>query len=247
MAYDRDNWSRQTDAMNTGGTAGLAIFSYRTGADNGAAVSGANYFANAVRDLDVGDLVFAEASDGFLSLQVAALDKDAGTITTSSTGLTAAVGTANIEDDAVTSDKLAANMLKYVQVAVTSAQVLAMSATPVQLVAAAGANTAVLVEDVLLQYNFASAAYAAGGSIGVQYGNTALLAGQVASDELAGATFNAYVADTVHQLSLTNTGITTTLAGSTNLGLFLSNDTAAFTTGDGDLLLNVWYKVVPTV
>lgn len=245
MAFDLNAWARQSDSMNTTRdttAGGLAMYTYRSSVDNGAAVAGANYFANQVNDLFVGDLIFAEASDGFTSLQVAALDKDAGTITTSSTGLTSVIGTANLADNAVTSPKLDVGVLQLVEVAVNSAEIIGMSAAPKLILAAAGAGTYLLVDILTIQYNYGGTQFTAGGEIQLQYGNTVLNGGQQAAVGIGAAAFNGFTASQVSQLS----GFLGTAADAAvdNLGLFLGNAAAPFATGDGDLLVKVWYRQI---
>ena len=127
------------------------------------------------------------------------------------------------------------------QTSLTSAQILAMSVTPVQLVAAPGSNRIVVPVAYQFTYLFDTAQYAAGGAIGVEYGNTAALAGPAASTTLAAATFNGYAASNTFTLT---PDVTDTLANVVNAGLFLSNTVGAFTTGAGTLKVNTLYMVV---
>lgn len=126
------------------------------------------------------------------------------------------------------------------QVTVTSAQILGMNAAPVQIIAAPGANRAIMASRMWQVYRYGGVQYAAGGAISYRWGATANLA----SSTLAAATFNAYAANNAFDLTPDGTD---TLANIAGLGLFLSNDTAAFTTGDGTLICNVNYNIVPTV
>ncbi len=124
MAFDLHRWSRQSVALNTGEVTaaatdynGPALFTYESESDNAAAVEAANYFAGAVYDLAVGDLIFANASDSFTARRVLALDRSAGTITTEGVGLNDSIATANIQDNAVTLAKMAhgtdGNLITY--------------------------------------------------------------------------------------------------------------------------------------
>jgi len=69
------------------------------------------------------------------------------------------IGTNEIQALAVTAPKLAANVRQRAVVQLTNAQVLALRATPITLVAAGGANTAILVEEVYLVADAAAGAY----------------------------------------------------------------------------------------
>jgi hypothetical protein len=114
MTYNVDNFSRVSAGGNTGGVTvdaviynAPAMFSYRSAGDNSATIAGADYFADAVYDLAVSDLIFCQGSDTFQVLSVATIDREAGTITTSSTGIASSVGTSNIVADAITNAKIA--------------------------------------------------------------------------------------------------------------------------------------------
>lgn len=89
MAFQRDKWSRQSVALNTGQITvdsiligGPAIFTYSSATDNLAAVGGANYFAPEVLNLHVNDIIMGVASDGGFIRRVTAVDVDAKTIAT---------------------------------------------------------------------------------------------------------------------------------------------------------------------
>jgi len=263
MAFLIQNWSRQSVALNTGKTdvdgaayGGPAIFTYRSATDDVATISAANYFAPdaAVYDLSVGDIIMGLGSDASFALQVLTLDREANTITTGSMGLTTSIGTANIvdgavttaklADNAVTSAKLALNVLQYAAVAVSSADFLGMYATPKLLVAAGGANTLIVLDKVDLLMTYNSAAYAAGGVVAVQYANTANGAGVIASTTLAAASFQA----TASTGFMFNTGVVAqTFTTCVNQGLYLSNITGEFTTGNSAFVAHCWYKVIPSI
>lgn len=135
--------------------------------------------------------------------------------------------------------------LKYVAVPITAAEWNGMYAAPKLLVAAGGANTLIVVDRIVLAMTFVSAAYAAGGVVGAQYDSTVHGAGDPATSTEAAADFFA-AASTSFMLpgSLSSGAAFTT---SVNKGLYLSNQTGAFTTGDGTWVAHVWYKVIPTV
>ena len=137
------------------------------------------------------------------------------------------------------------NVLQHARVTLTAAQWNGMYATPVQLVAAPGANKINVVEQITLGMTFVSAAYAAGGVVGAQYGNTAHGAGPAASSTEAAADFFAG-ASTMFRLG---SGLSTGAPFSTcaNAAIYLSNLTGAFTTGDGTWIVDVYYRTVATV
>lgn len=155
-----------------------------------------------------------------------------------------AVTTGKIADDAVTSAKLAATTVQYAAVPVSAAAFNGMYAAPVELVAAAGANTLLVLDRVVLAMTYNSAAFAAGGVAHVQYDDTANGAGVIASTTLAAASFQ----DTASTAYSFNAGVVEyPFTTCVNQGLFLSNITGAFTTGNSNMVAHVWYKVIPTV
>lgn len=155
-----------------------------------------------------------------------------------------AVTTIKIDDGAVTSDKLDAAVLQYAAVPISAAQFNGMYAAPHLLVAAAGANTQLILDKCVLAMTYDSAAYAAGGTAAVQWDDTANGAGVIASSTLANTTFQG----TASASFFMNGGVVSApFATTVNQGLYLSNIGAAYTTGDSDLVAHVWYKVIPTV
>lgn len=314
MAFSTNRFVRQTTAYNAGQILttfnpdagavyenGPAWFTYASATDAIATIAAANYFADVVYDLAVNDRIDITGSDASGMYIVATVDRDAGTVTLVSYSASAVVGTANIQDGAITNakvnaaaaidfSKLAAltsgNMLigsagnvatsvtpsgdvtftnagvtaigankvlssmlsplalKYAAVVVTAAQFNGMYAAPKLLVAAAGANTLIVLDKVQLLMTYGSANYAAGGVVAVQYDSTANGAGVIASTTLAAATFQAAVSTGWNF----NAGVVAeTFTTCVNKGLYLSNITGAFTTGDSPMVAHVWYKVIPTV
>lgn len=155
-----------------------------------------------------------------------------------------AVTTGKIAANAVDSSKLALTTLQYAAVVVSAADFNGMYATPKQLVAAAGANTLIVLDRVELLMTYNSAAFAAGGVAAVQYDSTANGAGVLASSTVAAAAFQA----TVSTGYVFNQGaVSQPFSTTVNKGLYLSNLTAAFTTGNSAMVAHVWYKVIPTV
>lgn len=127
---------------------------------------------------------------------------------------------------------------------VTAAQWNGMYATPILLVPAPGANKILIVNKLILAMTFNSAQYAAGGAVGVEYDNVAHAAGVSASATLAAATVNGLAASTVEELA----GVASVVySGAVNKGLYLSNATGAFTTGDSNWVVALHYSVIPTV
>ena len=131
-----------------------------------------------------------------------------------------------------------------VTVSLTLSQFLGMYATPVQLVAAPGAGLMNVVDNILINGVYGSAALANGGVVGAQYGNTAHLAGEAASATEAAADFIAMAANTMFRIGGgLSTGAVT--SGAINTAIYLSNATGAFTGGTGDsFTVTVTYRTI---
>ena len=118
MSFDIDRWSRQTLANNTGAVTledssvvnGPALFTYESADDTIATIAGADYFADAAFDLAVGDIIIANGSDASNMLVVATVDRSTPSVTVTSFTTSGVVGTANIQDGAVTEAKLNASV-----------------------------------------------------------------------------------------------------------------------------------------
>jgi hypothetical protein len=130
-------------------------------------------------------------------------------------------------------------------VALTTADITNLKATPIQLVAAPAAGQAIIVEHIELLHTYAVAQYNGGGTCKVQYKNTASGGGVVLGPDLgtiikAGSTSNS-------MWSVTNTAVD--MADVTAQGLFLSTDTAEFGAGNAGNVLKfrISYRVVTVV
>lgn len=155
-----------------------------------------------------------------------------------------ASGTAGIVVDSGIS---AAAQTQFAQVTLSAAQFNGMYAAPVLLVAAPGANKMIIVQSMQLDMTFVSADYAAGGVVAAQYGATVHGAGPLATNSEAAADFFA-AASTVFSFSSVSGNTVGALPLSTcgNAGIYLSNATQAFTTGDSTWIVKVYYHVIST-
>lgn len=148
-------------------------------------------------------------------------------------------------DFASTALELKPSYLNVVEISMTAAQFNGMYATPVQVIAAPGANKVIVVDSCVLNMTYGAAQFAAGGAVGLQYGNTAHLAGPAASATEAATDFTGASASTLFRIG---GGLSTgaALATATNAAVYISNATQAFTTGDSTFKVWAWYKVIPT-
>lgn len=129
--------------------------------------------------------------------------------------------------------------------AVTAAQFLGMYAAPVTIVPAPGAGLMIIVKRATIYMDYGSAAMAAGGVVGLQYGTSTHLAGSLATNTEAAADFQA-TANTVFAFNGVsgNTVGALPVSSCSNAVLSLSNQTAAFTTGDSTFLVTVDYSII---
>lgn len=256
------------------------VFFYGSPNDTVATIIAANYFLAQYKSLSVGDWIMGNGTDASFAVVVTAVSSTS--VTVASTGLTTSIGTANIDNNAVTYAKIQqasadtlignptggtanveeitlgnglqftgavlnvpANFLNYAEVNMTAAQWNGMYATPVQMIAAPGANKMVLIDVFAINLLFGTTQFASGGAVGLQYGNTAHLAGAPASATEAAADFNAAAASTMFRIG---GGLSTgaALSAAANAAVYISNATGAFTTGDSTFKVQLWYKIIPT-
>jgi len=135
--------------------------------------------------------------------------------------------------------------LIYTTVAITAAQFNGMYAAPKLLVAAPGANKLLVLEHMDLLMTFVSADYANGGVVAAQYDSTVHGAGVIASSTWAAASF--FVGVSTGWLFSGANSVAQTFSTCVNKGLYLSNVTGAFDTGDSTFVAHVWYRIIPTV
>ena len=140
------------------------------------------------------------------------------------------------------------NQIQFVSVPMTAAQWNGMYAAPFALVAAPGANKLIIVENMEAIMTFGSADYAAGGIVFAQYDLTADGAGVKATNTEAAADFYAAASTTFAFIGTSgNTVGALPFSTTVNKGLYLSNATQAFTTGDSTWVIKVYYRIVNTV
>ena len=161
-------------------------------------------------------------------------------------------GATTIQALAVTGAKMANNTVTFTQlstlvegsvtISLTAAQIKALYDTPVLVLAAGGANTVILVKKMVWHVTYVSAQYTAGGALQLQYDNTVHGAGTAASASIAAATLNAVAASSVLTVgSAAVVGADTTVL---NKGVYISNATADFATGDSTAKLTMYYQVL---
>lgn len=137
------------------------------------------------------------------------------------------------------------HILQHTDVTITSAQLLALNATPKSLVPAPGAGRANVFAGAVVFYDYNSAAYAVDAADNLQIRYTDGSGQLVAACETDG--FLTLTADAVRYV-LPLVGSTTlsdiTPVANAALVAFMANSEVI--TGDSPLLLRVYYRVIPT-
>lgn len=139
----------------------------------------------------------------------------------------------------------AESAIKFVDVTVTAAQMLALNATPKQLVAAPGAGLALVFEGAVVFLDYGTAAYAgiaSGEDLAVKYTDSSGL--QVAScetDPFLTATADATRYIHPYKAASGNSAITPL----ENAALVLHMLSGEITTGDSPVKLRVYYRTIP--
>lgn len=139
----------------------------------------------------------------------------------------------------------AESAIKFVDVTVSSAEMLALNATPKQLVAAPGADLALIFEGAVAFLDYGAAAYAgiaAGEDLAVKYTDSSGL--QVAScetDPFLTATADATRYIQPYRAASGASDITPVA----NAALVLHMLSGEITTGDSPLKMRVYYRTVP--
>lgn len=201
----------------------------------------------------VAGLEITIANNGANSMQVYGAGTDTINGVATATGVAQLPGQVVVYSSAVAGNWIAnvngnPNPIQFASVAITAAQFNGMYAAPVLLVAAPGANKLIAVDSVELVMTYVSANYAAGGVVAAQYDSTVHGAGVLATNSEAAADFFA-AASTTFQFSRSSGNTVGALPFSTtvNKGLYLSNATGAFTTGDSTWVAKIYYRIVNTV
>ena len=134
--------------------------------------------------------------------------------------------------------------LQYVSVTMSAAEFNGAYATPHLLLAAQGANTIISLEGAYLLMTYATTQFANGGVAAIQYDSTIHGAGVLVSTTQAAANFF----DAASTALYFNPGVVKQpFTTAVNKGLYFSNLTGAFDTGDSTFVWHIWYRVLPTV
>lgn len=173
------------------------------------------------------------------TLVTPALGTPASGVLTSCTGLP----TAGLVDAAVTSAKLDEGTIRFAEVSLSNAQILALT-TPVQVVAAPGAGKVISFVDAIVIHDVGTADFATAHNITINY--KADGTGATVSTTSANAFISGAVSDKISTLKQLTTDITTaTKADYENQPLTIKASANPIT-GNGVGRVKVWYRVFST-
>jgi hypothetical protein len=134
------------------------------------------------------------------------------------------------------------NTVQLASGTLSSADLLFMSTDPVELIAAQGANTLIVVLDSWYEIVYGTTQYSGGGGISLQYGDTANAGGTHASGTIAAGFL---ISSTANHVIAAGGTLTNNLATDTvNLGIFISNTGGDFTAGDSTVKWFISYYVL---
>lgn len=219
----------------------------------------------------VGDQLYCYCSDGVASLQINQLTPNitttassvaippgsithamlgagiveniniaSGTITTTQISSSAGILGSQLSNGTIGNNQISSQIVQYL--VITSIDPKTLYSAGAVLTLAPPSGYIVLPIAIVLNYIYSTAQYMDGGAIGVQYGNNIHQGGQLCTDTLAAATFNAYSANTMVDLPISISGVS---SDSLAQPLYLTCDTADFTAGSGIITLYMTYHVVP--
>lgn len=158
---------------------------------------------------------------------------------------TLTAGTGITITSASNSITVASTGFQSVTVSLTSANIKSMFATPIQLIAPPGAHKMIVVTDVCVEFNYVAPVYVGAGSWGIQYGNAANFSGNI-QIYIGGISLINPANDLAFVPGAQNSGGSSDTVDYINLGVFISNDTSAYTLGNGILNITLKYYVVNT-
>lgn len=155
---------------------------------------------------------------------------------------TGGVGTSEIEDEAVDTADLAVSVEKYANVTLTSAQVKALKATPITLVAAPGADLAVVPIAVNIVVNY-------GGTNAFTEDADDLSIGYATSGEIKEIESTGLIDQTNDEWRYITFEHAETFIPVENEAVVITNlddEIAGNAAGDNTVLVRLYYRVVPT-
>lgn len=143
-------------------------------------------------------------------------------------------------DNEIDNTELADSVANVAEISVSSAEILALAASPKELIAAPGAGKVITVDDVTYSYTHNGTSYANGSSIIVTYtGGTTHILGNAVTNALAVAVLTGS-ANYVRAVA----GDGQTPEAQVNTAVVLKATGAEFITGNGTLKIFIRYRIL---
>lgn len=194
---------------------------------------------NVSSSLPAGQILVGNASN------VATAVAMSGAIAINDAGVTSinsgAISAADIAANAIGSSQLALDIMQLVSVDLTALQFKDMYGAPFEIIPAPGAGNLIVIDQMNLLMVYGTTPYAAGGPVLLQYGSSVHGAGQAASATIAAANLQGSASDAELVAGVLSNAA---FSSCVDMPVYLSNQTAAFATGDSTFICNVWYRVV---
>jgi len=133
-------------------------------------------------------------------------------------------------------------------VVLSSANIKAMYATPVLMIPAQGTNTIIVFHDVFYEYVYTLPAYTGSdgnGNFVLQYGNT--IHGGSANIAMFSPSLLSNTQNIVTQSSELNLNLTGSISSIINTGIYASNTTLPYITGNGLVNVTMFYSIINTI
>ena len=131
----------------------------------------------------------------------------------------------------------AAGTFLTAQVPLSSAQILALNATPVTLVAAPGAGKVIAVNRITVKMVTTATQYANGGALEFRYTDAS---GAKVTADIAAGVVTAGAGTSYTSVA----GVTTSLTNVANAAIVIDNATAPFITGTGTAVVTIQYQIL---
>ncbi len=135
-----------------------------------------------------------------------------------------------------------ATQVRYVAVPVSSAELLAINATPKAIVAAPGTGYTTVIHRALFVLNYNSAPYANNGILGLYETDAS---GTLLTGTLTLAVFLDETADTQKEVTGSAASATTGLTRGDNKAIVLTQAGGESVTGNSPMTVHCWYSTVP--
>jgi hypothetical protein len=126
---------------------------------------------------------------------------------------------------------------------ITSSQIQGMYATPIELLLPPNAGQVIIVDTIVWNITYGSAQYTSGGAIQAQWGPVNHGGGTAATATIAAATLNGVAASTI-LIQGPASALNTARTNVEDAGIYLTNQTGAFATGDSGAVLTIRYHII---